>query len=1140
MLAEATAFVDGHIDAAVVVVGGFGAVAVVALACHVLRIEIAHLVGEVVVAGDGVVTVGPRRVDLLVELAQRVPDPDGTGEGEVWAGRKVVSVQALGGDRIAVGIHVGDRDVDLVVGVVGNAVPVAAITPVGSRCRVVGHVAGAVWRVAAGGQDPAVKVAGDDVGEGDVAIQCGLALGAAVVDDRDVPLVVHAVLGDTGTGVLALGGLVVDHAVERLAGVVALGDIEHWCCRDEHLFGVQRGAVVKHLGAVVAAVHACCEGERRVVLRCSVGADVGGDDAGAVVLATEVAGHRDHAGCRIHIDGRNGVRRDGLFEHNIVERVHVAVGDVVGRDGVANGGDVVGAHHVVVGIAVVAGDLGWAVAGGVERSGSGFDHWVAARCDEVAQREFGQAAHAAGNREVVAVVEGEVVAGGEGYHQSGEDHGGGKNRAQRAPAAVAELRELRERQGLLRLMRSVLGSQEGQRSDGVGTVNLSHPHRVEAQLLGQLDGLQREIDRCLIPDVDTKTQFHVIVIPRRRSRPWARRSWRRATRRRRPGIPPGRRPPSPQAGSHWPLAALLVRQVSISAWSTSATSARLMRSRVFSGIPMASQNAKLASVRAPQDAIDVRPSVLLTRTDSRSRAVPSPCRRKPGRTRMRRSVMCWLPPVRSNTREANPTTVPSGWVASNRRLRVTSVPGFRLDRASSAEAGGSLGENSCSQAVKNRAAWSSSASVMSPACTSWMFPAGSIHQAQHGSRQRHSDIFVSSMVTAMTTSGDEQTEAIKGWLAAKFGGPVTSIERQARWRPVWFATVTTSDGPKDVVVRGDRTDMELIFPLDHEMRFQDVMHQHGLPVPEVHGWIDEPAAYVMETVPGEPYLAGGHRAATDPGDGPVHGGAGPVACAAHSTLRRRRHRAGGFACRIWTDACEVGGVGAGQEHGHPADVGFRVAEAFHGDGRDHPLVRLGLVTLVVLKRRTVGERQHRIGADAVVGPLPCGRPGHDPNGLLHPGVHPAVDGVGLHSRAAAQIDDDSAAGEVRVAQSHEPQRGQRARFPAGVGVVVCDGKQRPVRHLLGVVHQNVHGAVSGHGLGDATLDVGQLLHVALVGNGNPASSFDLGNHRVALRNRAARHHYLGAFVGHGQCDASAHTLPATGHDGHLVLESSHH
>ncbi|MFT5202215.1 MAG: aminoglycoside phosphotransferase (APT) family kinase protein [Candidatus Aldehydirespiratoraceae bacterium] len=91
---------------------------------------------------------------------------------------------------------------------------------------------------------------------------------------------------------------------------------------------------------------------------------------------------------------------------------------------------------------------------------------------------------------------------------------------------------------------------------------------------------------------------------------------------------------------------------------------------------------------------------------------------------------------------------------------------------------------------------------------------------------------------------------VRSWLERELG-PVTRLQRQPRWRPVWFATI---DGLGEVVVRGDRIDMELIFPLDHEMRFQNIVHQQGLPVPKVYGWIPEVPAYVMETVAGEPYL----------------------------------------------------------------------------------------------------------------------------------------------------------------------------------------------------------------------------------------------------------------------------------------------
>lgn len=106
-----------------------------------------------------------------------------------------------------------------------------------------------------------------------------------------------------------------------------------------------------------------------------------------------------------------------------------------------------------------------------------------------------------------------------------------------------------------------------------------------------------------------------------------------------------------------------------------------------------------------------------------------------------------------------------------------------------------------------------------------------------------------------TPAADAATERVAAWLGTNLGGTVTSISRQARWRPVWFATVERGDGPLEVCVRGERTDMPLIFPLQHEMRFQRVLHDHGIPVAEVYGWIDDPAAYVMANVPGEQHFA---------------------------------------------------------------------------------------------------------------------------------------------------------------------------------------------------------------------------------------------------------------------------------------------
>ena len=106
---------------------------------------------------------------------------------------------------------------------------------------------------------------------------------------------------------------------------------------------------------------------------------------------------------------------------------------------------------------------------------------------------------------------------------------------------------------------------------------------------------------------------------------------------------------------------------------------------------------------------------------------------------------------------------------------------------------------------------------------------------------------------------DAATAKVREWLDVHLGR-VEWIRRQPRWRPVWFADVEGADGPLELCVRGDRVDMPLIFPLDHEMRLQDLMVRHGIPAARVHGWIDDPLAYVMDRVPGRNDFTGSSEA----------------------------------------------------------------------------------------------------------------------------------------------------------------------------------------------------------------------------------------------------------------------------------------
>ncbi len=100
----------------------------------------------------------------------------------------------------------------------------------------------------------------------------------------------------------------------------------------------------------------------------------------------------------------------------------------------------------------------------------------------------------------------------------------------------------------------------------------------------------------------------------------------------------------------------------------------------------------------------------------------------------------------------------------------------------------------------------------------------------------------------MSEASDDQ-ERVRAWLETNLGR-VTQLARQGRWRPVWFADVERGGERLPLCVRGDRVDMPLVFPLEHEMRLQALLHERGIPVAKVYGLIERPLAYVMDRVPG--------------------------------------------------------------------------------------------------------------------------------------------------------------------------------------------------------------------------------------------------------------------------------------------------
>jgi aminoglycoside phosphotransferase (APT) family kinase protein len=106
------------------------------------------------------------------------------------------------------------------------------------------------------------------------------------------------------------------------------------------------------------------------------------------------------------------------------------------------------------------------------------------------------------------------------------------------------------------------------------------------------------------------------------------------------------------------------------------------------------------------------------------------------------------------------------------------------------------------------------------------------------------------------SKADERAARISAWVERSCGGRIVRIERQARWRPIYFIDVEREGETLSLVARCARADMPMLFPLHHEMTIQHQLHEHGIPVPRVIGWCEDPECYVMERVSGVGDLAG--------------------------------------------------------------------------------------------------------------------------------------------------------------------------------------------------------------------------------------------------------------------------------------------
>ncbi len=88
------------------------------------------------------------------------------------------------------------------------------------------------------------------------------------------------------------------------------------------------------------------------------------------------------------------------------------------------------------------------------------------------------------------------------------------------------------------------------------------------------------------------------------------------------------------------------------------------------------------------------------------------------------------------------------------------------------------------------------------------------------------------------------------------GGTITRMERQVRWRPAWFVDVERGGRRLALHLRGDREGDVAIFPdLKREADVMEVLGEHGIAVPHIHGHCTDPPCIVMDALPGSRDMA---------------------------------------------------------------------------------------------------------------------------------------------------------------------------------------------------------------------------------------------------------------------------------------------
>jgi hypothetical protein len=112
------------------------------------------------------------------------------------------------------------------------------------------------------------------------------------------------------------------------------------------------------------------------------------------------------------------------------------------------------------------------------------------------------------------------------------------------------------------------------------------------------------------------------------------------------------------------------------------------------------------------------------------------------------------------------------------------------------------------------------------------------------------------MAAAAPDYGVAGEAKLRSFVERLTGGKITRFERQVRWRPAWFVDIELDGGILALHLRGDREGDVAIFPgLNRESDVITVLGEHGVAVPKVHGYCDDPPCIVMDAIPGSRNMA---------------------------------------------------------------------------------------------------------------------------------------------------------------------------------------------------------------------------------------------------------------------------------------------